>query len=274
MQIDTDAISKKIIEVSENHMLPRYERLKEHEVTSKTNPRDLVTAADIETEKSLGEYLLKKYPGSHIIGEEAFSRGEVDLKALSLSEGMVWVIDPIDGTYNFVRGGKDFAVMLSCIVGGKNLYGWIYDILEGGFGYAERGEGAWYKGIRANVSCREIASESKGHINIRYFPKSARKHIEKEAQKTTNYFSLGSTAKEYLRIASGISDYAVYSRAKPWDHLAGTLMVEEAGGVVRRWDGDPYIPGDMKSGLLVAASEPLWQELHETFISPVIQEQA
>src|SRR3989339_1797476 len=152
MEVNHIEIQQIIAEAAATHILPRYESLKEHEIIAKSGKQDLVTIADIETEKALTGFLLNKYPGSIVIGEESVASGTADIADLSRSEGMIWVIDPVDGTYNFVNGSKDFAVMLACIIDGETRYGWIYDVMGNEFGFAAKGEGAWYKGRKAQVS--------------------------------------------------------------------------------------------------------------------------
>ncbi len=273
MIVDSAEINEKIKEIADLYILPRYKTLQQHEIISKTGKHNLVTAADLETEQALKDYLLQKYPGCTVLGEESVSAGTADISDLSSSDGMIWVIDPVDGTFNFVHGKRDFAVMLACLIDGVTHYGWIYDVLEGQFVYAEKGEGAWYKGKRAKVSTPESVRSATGHINEKYFPDFARAHIRKYAKVVKRYYSLGCTAREYLKVATGASDFAIYCRAKPWDHLAGTLMVAEAGGIVRRWDEQPYQAGDYKCGLIVACNEHIWHNLHDFYIQPIMLEQ-
>ncbi len=273
MEINSDEIMKVIAEAAAIHIMPRYKSLKDHEILTKSGRNDLVTAADIETEQALKDFLTSRYPGSVVIGEESVSSGEATLAALSDKTGVVWIIDPVDGTHNFVHGKRDFAVMLACVIDGKIRHGWIYDILDNSFGYAESGQGAWFNEQRVYVSMPESIRSASGHINEKYFPDFGREQLKRNSKVIDNYYTLGCTAREYLRVASGKSDFAIYSRAKPWDHFAGTLMVSEAGGVVRRWDEKPYQINDYRCGLLIAANDQLWHNLHDFFIRPMLQEQ-
>ncbi|NCC22249.1 MAG: inositol monophosphatase [Alphaproteobacteria bacterium] len=272
MSYDVDAaeIEKIIAELAGRTILPRFDALQTHEIRSKTNPHDLVTESDIEMEGSLTAWLTSRYPGSMVVGEEAVAEGKADFGPLERGEGIVWVIDPLDGTYNFVHGRREFAVMVACVVDGETRYGWIHDVLSGVTGFAAKGEGAWIGGKRVRVAPPESIRTATGYINLKYFPEFARDHIKKSGQVVEKYFSLGCTAHEYLRVASGRSDFAIYSRAKPWDHLAGALMVEEAGGRALCWDRSAYLPEMMRTGLIVASDSALWESLHDFLIQPIV----
>ena len=74
-------------------------------------------------------------------------------------------------------------------------------------------------------------------------------------------------AHEYLDILEGESHFSMYSRIRPWDHLAGAMMLEEAGGYVRKWDESIYRPGDERGGLINASSESIWKEIYNHLLS-------
>ena len=107
--VDMDKVADLIKTCAEEIILPRYQQLKDHEIDTKTGPRDLVTQADILAEAFLEQELPNLYTGSTVVGEEGISRGDHDLKTLQCSADQpVWVIDPVDGTYNFVHGNDHF----------------------------------------------------------------------------------------------------------------------------------------------------------------------
>ena len=78
-------------------------------------------------------------------------------------------------------------------------------------------------------------------------------------------------AHSYMRIARGVVDFHIYTKMKPWDHLAGDLLVREAGGVVKTWNSESYDPNRGEEGLLIAPNEQSWNELYDMFLLDVIE---
>lgn len=264
--INPDDISKIIIECAERYILPRYKMLEQSQISTKTGPRDLVTQADIDVEERLKKVLPGIMPGSVVIGEEGVSSGQASLDALKDTSRPVWVVDPVDGTHNFVHHKREFGVMLACVIGGVTQYSWIYDVLGPDMLVAERGSGAFISGERLKVSSGRSIDYFDGHLNPGYFPREYREHIREARGRFKSCDSLNCAAHEYLRVASGQAQFSLYSRLKPWDHLPGALMVQEAGGFVAQWDGSPYTPQDHHTGLLVAASQENWDAVYDVFL--------
>lgn len=266
--IDPEKINQILAECAELYVLPRFKRLQDHEISSKTSPRDLVTQADIDVEAHLERVLPDILPGSVVIGEEGVSRGDTGLDALSDVAQKVWVVDPIDGTHNFVHGKDDFGIMLACIINGETQMGWIYHVVEEGKAVAEKGSGAFYNGerLRINEAPRIETEQMRGFINPRFFPKAYHEEIRETAQRFERCESIHSAAHEYLRIARGQADFAVYSRIKAWDHLAGALLVQEAGGHVAQWTGEAYKPNSFDCGLIASSSQKGWNAVYAAFL--------
>jgi len=130
-----------IREVSQKAILPRFRRLERHDISEK-NPGDLVTTADREAERLLSAALSKLLPGSKVVGEEAAAANARVLKAFG-GEPPVWVVDPVDGTQNFVDGIPCFAVIVALVQANETMAGWIYDPINDAMISARRGEGAW-----------------------------------------------------------------------------------------------------------------------------------
>ena len=264
--IEPDKVANILRECSELYILPRYNALKDGEVCTKTGPNDLVTQADIDVEEHLKRVLPDLLPGSIVVGEEGVSNGEVSLLELRDASRPVWIVDPIDGTYNFVHGKREFGVMLGLIIDGITQYSWIYDVLGDAMSIAEQGAGAFCEGDRLQVAEAVDISSMHGHVNPKYFPPVYRPHIAEKRDLFGGCTSIGCAAHEYLRIAKGQAQFSVYSRLKPWDHIAGSLIVREAGGVVSRWDGQGYKPQDFDKGIIAASNEFSWKEVHSIFL--------
>lgn len=245
-------------------IMPRFRNLQSHEINTKSGPNDLVTIADKESELYLERELTKLYPGTVLIGEEGISAGLKTTDILRDSGAVVWVADPVDGTWNFAHGDEKFAVMLACVAGGAVIHGWIYDVPAGRMMTASKGAGVFIDGVRLSVSNTEHIADANGFAGRKYFTKAMRPHIDTLKQQAASLTSLNCAGHEYLNLAQGKADFAVYSRIRPWDHLAGTLAVKEAGGTVMKWDGTPYAASDEFGGIVVASRPELYRELHMT----------
>lgn len=269
--VNPDKVAEILAECADRFILPRYKKLEDHEISSKTSPRDLVTQADIETEAYLERVLVDLVPGSIVVGEEGVSRGEMDMDVLKDTSQKIWVVDPVDGTHNFVHHKREFGILLSLTIGGETVVSWVYDILGEAFAITERGSGAFFDGRRMRVDQVEPAPENlTGFINPRFFPEKYRDHIEAAGEPFKSASSLHCAAHEYLNIARGDAHFVLYNRLKPWDNLAGALMVEEAGGYVAKWDGTPYEPHDYHCGIIVATNQDNWQIVHDAFLKSVL----
>jgi len=264
--INPDKVSDIIRETSDRFILPRYNALKKGEISTKTGPNDLVTQADIDVEEHLKRTLPDLLPGSVVIGEEGVSNGDASLNSLHDASRPVWIVDPVDGTFNFVHGKREFGVMLGLIIDGVTHYGWIYDVLGEAMSVAEKGAGAFCEGVRLEVGLADTVSDMQGHVNPKYFPEQYRPHIAEKRDEFMAVSSIGCAAHEYLRIAKGEAHFSVYSRLKPWDHIPGALIVSEAGGIVSRWDGQGYKPQDFDKGIIAAASDRNWKDVHSVFL--------
>ena len=264
--IDPQKIADLLVECSDTYILPRYKKLSKGEISTKTGPNDLVTQADIDVEEHLKRVLPEILPGSVVLGEEGVSNGEVSLDLLQDKSRPVWVADPVDGTFNFAHGKREFGVMLGLIIDGVTEYGWIYDTLGEAMSIAEHGAGAFCDNVRLHVNNIEAPQEMSGHINPKYFPPEFRDHIAQKREEFAHCSSIGCAAHEYLRIAKGDAQFSVYSRLKPWDHVPGALIITEAGGVVRKWDGEEYTPDDVHTGIIAASSERAAKDVQAIFM--------
>lgn len=267
--IDPDHVAGLLVEAAERFILPRYRALADHEIRSKSRPNDLVTQADLDVEEFLSAVLPPLMSGSVVVGEEAACADPAILNIFQQEDRAIWVVDPVDGTHNFVHHKPEFGVLLALVVNGEARCGWIYDVLNQRMAIAERGSGAYLNQVRMRVQPLPAAAEMTGFANPQFFLKDHRQHIRTAAKAIKDWQALHCAAHEYLRVASGAAQFALYSRLKPWDHVAGTLMVEEAGGVARLWSGERYRPGALDVGLIAAAGPENWQQCFDLFVKPL-----
>lgn len=262
VDIDIEETRQYIKEAAERFIRPRYKKLQQNEIETKENKYDFVTAADKESEIFLSEYFEKKYPGCSIIGEEAAAAGKIDVpKTVSSKDGIIWIMDPVDGTYNFVHGDDHFAVMVACIVNGELLHSWIYDVVKDRFAYAEKGAGAWLGDERINVSKPSNISDVKAFIGSTWFTEDERAVIEEANRHFAGSISFKCAAHEYMKIAKGEYHFAMYAFDKPWDHLPGTLLLREAGGEVFYEDGSLYQNNVSDQKVIAVSNEELFENV-------------
>lgn len=271
-QIDPAKIETIIRETSAKYILPRFQKLKDEDIQTKAGPEDLVTAADIETEIALTEIFEKEFPGCVVMGEEAVSRGDVSIeKTFADDPDLLWVIDPVDGTWNFAHGLPIFACMIALQYKGETIMSWIYNVTKDEFAFAEKGQGATYAGEKVSVSSPKPVEDFHGFAGRVYAPKAYRQIWQEKEQLVATVGGIRCAAHSYMRIARGVVDFHVYTKTKPWDHMAGDLLTREAGGIVKTWDGKPYAPEKMDEGLLIAPNEDSWDELHDMFLKEVLE---
>lgn len=267
-KIDPNRVAEVLKECALKYILPRFKNLQAADIHTKSHASDFVTIADIETEAALSEILPKMFPGTLLIGEEGVSSGVVSTDILQDPSQMVFVADPVDGTFNFKTGNPQFAVMLALVAGGETRMGWIYDVMNDTHYITQKGKGTTQNGqpihVRPAVDIGD--PDTVGYMEYRYFPKKLHDYLKDRGAE--RFKSLHCAAHEYLRIAAGRSDFAIFSHMKPWDHLAGVLMVEEAGGIVRKFDGSPYAVTDQKGGIIVASNPAVMEQVQNRFIRP------
>ena len=268
-----DRVGAHIATVADEVIRPRFRSLADHEVSEKA-PDDLVTIADTEAEAALHDALSAVLPGVPVVGEEAVSDDASVLDALAADR--VWIVDPIDGTGNFVAGDPNYGVMVALVDHGVAVAAWIHRPEWASMLVAERGGGASLDGVALHHEDRPVAvGDLIGAIKPRYLPPDVAPLITERVDRLrANQDGTNSAAIEYVRVAAGepsgvrlpVPDFVFYWMTRPWDHTAGSLIVEEAGGWSRRLDGTPYGPTQHTSGLLVATTPSVWREVRSTVL--------
>lgn len=251
--MDLDAVTALIEDVAASTVLPRWRSLTDGEVDEK-GPGDLVTIADREAEELLTRGLSALLPGVPVVGEEA-TAADPSLPDLLGSAAAAWLVDPVDGTGNFVAGSPDFAVMVALVRDGEAVASWIHRPTEGTTYVAERGSGAFRDGVRLHrpPAAPELAGLT-GAALQRHLPEEHRSRV---ADATPRFGHLGPgivcAGVEYALLCEGAQDFVLFWRTMPWDHAPGSLLLREAGGAVVHLDGAAYRVGTPRTGLLSAA---------------------
>ena len=213
--------------------------LSAHDVWSQTHEKssaaDLVTEYDLAVERFLKEKLPPLMPGSLFFGEE-------EKENASPLTGWVFIVDPIDGTTNFVRGLKQSAISVALAHDGAVEYGVVYDPYKDEMFSAKRGGGAFLNARPIHVSQRPLSEGVFGMgtaIYDRQFLAPTMRVTEQLFRRSCDFRRLGAAALDLCDVACGRLDLFFEYSLSPWDHAAGGLILTEAGGVISTLEGAP-----------------------------------
>jgi fructose-1,6-bisphosphatase/inositol monophosphatase family enzyme len=245
--------------------LPRFRRLDASMVQTKTEAIDLVTEADVATEELIKARMAEWLPDALFVGEESVATDPALLGRLAGAELAV-VVDPIDGTANYAAGVPLFATMAAVVSRGETIAGIIYDPMGDDWVMAERGGGAWLRrpngeAVRLNVAAPLPLAQMVGCASVSYIPETVRSSVLANLAKVRVVSNFRCAGHEYRTLVSGHAQFGCWNKLMPWDHLAGTLMSQEAGAYAARLDGGPYLPSHVDGGLLVAVDRDSWDVL-------------
>ncbi|MEW1952355.1 inositol monophosphatase [Terrabacter sp. NPDC080008] len=246
--METDEVLALLESVAEEVINPRFRSLSDDEVHEK-NPGDLVTDADREAEQLITAALVAAYPEAVVLGEETFA-GDPGLMERYAAADHAFTLDPVDGTKNFVHGSKDHAVMVAETLGGQAVRAWIWQPQHRRGYVAERGSGTWRHDAEGT---HRLTVPSRGDDELR--GRTSRRSWVGKALDGLPPMELTwvSCGIDYPKLVEGEADYILYRHASPWDHVPGSLLLAEAGGVLGTTDGEVYGPRDTRPPGLVAA---------------------
>ena len=212
-------------------------------------PAEWVTDADLAIEASLSPRLEAILPGSHVVGEES-SAGEAP--AVRISADPTWLVDPIDGTANFVSGGGPYATMVALVTGGRAAGAWTVEWRTGDRLGCWPGLGVFVNGSRLERKPDRLSR--RGVLSRRFLPEAAAARLESEISGSFEIVgNSGCAATDYRSLLLGEVDFLLYERTLPWDHAPGVAMVQSLGGFAIFGDGSPWRPAS-EPGLVVSFS--------------------
>jgi myo-inositol-1(or 4)-monophosphatase len=213
-------------------------KFKQKRTIIKKGEIDLVTDADLKSEKSILEIIGKRFPEDNILSEEA---GD-----LEKASDRKWLIDPLDGTTNFAHGYACFAVSIAFEVQGSVAFGIVYNPCTGEYFEAVEGGGCFLNKKKISVSKTEKIGDALLATGFPY-------DVQENPQRPLALFNRmiinaqgvrrpGSAAIDLCYVAAGIFDGFWEEKLKPWDTAAGIIIAKEAGAVLSTYDGKPYTP--------------------------------
>lgn len=260
---DSERVAELMRETAAAELLPRFRNLAREEVRQK-RPGDFVTVADVAAEQRLASGLAKILPGVPVVGEEAVEKepGLVDL--VGRPGESCWVVDPLDGTSNFAAGRDRFAMIVCLVHDANTVAGWILDVPNGRMAVAHKGQGVALDGVA--VHGKRPTQPPDGLVGYRIRKEFDRQLSDAQRSKLGSLSTLSCAGREYIEILAGRFSYCLYRMTKPWDHAAGALMMQEAGGAALRFNGAPYRPADkIDSGIIAAPSAETVSEVRAIF---------
>ena len=265
MTFDILKLANILRDASRAEALPRFRRLDDSMVHTKTEAIDLVTEADIATEEVIKAQLAQWMPDALFVGEESVAADPALLGRLADADFAI-VVDPIDGTANYAAGLPLFACMAAVVSRGETIAGIIYDPMGDDWMMAEKGGGAWLRrpngeAVRMHVADPLPLAEMVGMASVAYMPKAVRPQVLQNTDKVRMVSNFRCAGHEYRTFVSGHAQFMSYNKLMPWDHLPGVLLTQEAGGYAALLNGEPYLPHHVEGGLLVAIDRAHWDVL-------------
>lgn len=259
--------SKKLYDTAKEWVLTAGKLIREQmeeplEIETKSSAKDLVTKVDKNTEVFFAEKIRSNYPTHKILSEEGFGD---DLQTL---DGIVWIIDPIDGTMNFVNQKQNFAISIGIYEDGVGEIGLIYNVMDDVLYSTIKGGGV-YKNSNQLPTVNSSIKLDQSLLIINAFWACENRVVEekpiqaliKEVRGTRSY---GSAALEFAYLAEGIADSYFTMKLAPWDLAAGLIMLEEAGIKATQADGKEI---DMLTNNSLLASHPsIHEQIKNDFI--------
>ncbi len=250
-------------------VLPRFRTVSRAEAVTKSGPRDLVTEADHAAEAMIARGLQRLFPHAIIIGEEAVT-AKPGLRDEIAGAELAIIIDPVDGTWNFVHGLPLFGVIVAVTRFGRPVLGLLYDPISDDWIIADETTPA--RLIAANGTARAATTSAggaladlHGYIHTALMAQDRQEAIYPRLAALGQATALRCSCHEYRLLAQGAVDFILSDRLNPWDHAAGVLICQRAGGVARMLDGRDYTCALTEGLLLCAATEATWAALRDHF---------
>lgn len=267
-EIDLPFVFETLRQAAVGEIMSRFARLEAGEIRTKAHATDFVTVADEAAERFICDRMAARWPGAVLVGEESVEKTPELIHAVKGAE-MAIVIDPIDGTFNFASGIPAFAVLFSIVENNQTRLGVLYDPVRDDFIWAMPGRGAFAgatvdAGRRLRVCPADKVGHMHGAVSWYYMQEPLRSRVVANSGAFWGTYGYRCGGQEMRLMATGGCHFLVYAKLSPWDHIAGVLVLQEAGAHVAHLDGSPYQPGDLDGGLLFAPDQASWTIICDT----------
>jgi len=267
MRPDPVRVAEIIAAVADEEIRPHFGRLDKESVRQKSSATDLVTRVDEATELALKKALSALTPGAGFVGEEAAAADPTIVAALA-GPGRYWIVDPLDGTRNFVSGVAEFGTIVAYVENGRTLMGWILAVPDRACAIAVAGEGVQWNG-GAPRTAPASAGVPTGLRSTGWLLPEWRDRLTQSLQTNVESRPGHCSAYAYLKLMVGDVDFTLSSRIHPWDHAAGALILDELGGrAAFLATGEAYRPQDSVDAPLVASAPGRdWAEIARRLVN-------
>lgn len=250
-------------------IMPRFRRLDRGDIHTKADEMDLVTAADTSAEAMITRGLQMAFPNALVIGEEAVAKSPKLLDKIGNAE-LCFIIDPVDGTWNFAHGMPLFGTIIAATRFGQPVFGLIYDPVGDDAVMSDNTSPAIWQtksGKRKPIHGRDPRplEQMTGYMHIRLMTPKDQALMWPKVGVFAHAGALRCSAHEYRLLATGAVDFVMSATLNPWDHVAGALITQQAGGMSAMLDAKPYDATVLEGYLLTASSPETWDMLADYF---------
>lgn len=253
--------------VNNEIILSHFQKLKDHEIFTKTDPDDLVTLYDKEAEKYIIKEIKNKFPNIIIIGEEtSFSEKKL---LENLDDKLYITIDPIDGTKNYIKKNDKFCSMISIIYKKRSIAGFIYYPLKRKYIYSFEKFGSQiydFNKFRSKTLLLDNSFNFIGTGGTKGIPENKRKLILKMFNLNFKRKFIGSAGVETLLLALNKVDFIFHGRVTPWDHSPLDIIIREAGGKVLMFNNRSEYEINSSGPILATKNTNFWKLIKSKLI--------
>ncbi len=258
-----------LINVNKSIILYYYKNLKPEDISIKSSNDDFVSIADKKSEKFISDQLIGFLGVNDLLGEEtSFLIKNYDKY---LHNSPLWVVDPIDGTKNYLNGKKEFCSMISLVSSMVPIATFIYYPLKNTFVYAFKNFGAYIVDTNTNNSSLLLIKPSKilkliGSGGTKGIPENYRQSILNNLKTNTERLFIGSAGIETIMLAKNEIQFIFHGRVTPWDHSPMDLIIKEAGGCVYMAINKSKFDIKSKGSILAASNLQIWNDIRNLII--------
>ena len=217
--------------------------------THATTTEEAVTEADRATQRHIVSALRDRFPDDGLVGEESDTGESITFECKN-PDGRNWVIDPIDGTNNYVSGVGVFAVCIGLMDAGRPVLGVVYDVSRDWMYFGATGQGAWLNDKKIEALATPMSDRSVLMVTSNLLDRNGQCPpfaVRWIAQTNWKIRMFGSAALEAVQVAAGVAHGAITVNGKLWDCVAPAAILLEAGGVLSDLQGRPIFPYDLRN---------------------------
>ena len=258
-------ISDLLVKVNELIILKYYKNLSSKHINTKSSDDDYVSIADKESEIYIVKNLIGFLNINQYIGEETSYINKDDYKSLE-KNALYWVIDPIDGTKNYINGKNEFCSMISLVFNSIPIASFVYYPLKNLLVYAFKGFGAYSLEIKTKKIIQlRIQQNSFDNIvgsgGTKGIEEPLRQKVLQNLRKYTNRLFIGSAGIEAIMLASNETQFVFHGRVTPWDHSPLDLIIKESGGCVYMLNDKAEFNIFSRGPILAASNDQIWENI-------------